>query len=169
MFEMNVLMKSDKHRVRSKLQELYKGTLTIYTRKNVGEFTDDRYPNGCLKPGGSVEAQNGKKFVEDFDGVFCDLHEKAGDNVFIEVIEKKVGEKLADIGRYRKVEGYMCDDEIFRTPFNALLGKEAKDLLLCICTPVHLYGPEPCAECGSSNIAREVDSSSEVSEENLKE
>jgi hypothetical protein len=170
MFEMNVLMKSDEHRVRSKLQELYKETLVIYARKNFGEFTHDRYPNGCLKPGGSLEAQNGMKFVEDFDVVFCALHEKVGvDSESIEVIEKKVDEKLAALGRYRKVEGYMCDDKIFRTPFNALLGKEAKDLLLFICTPVHLYGPEPCAECGSSNIAQEVDSSSEVSEENLKE
>ena len=157
---MNILMKSDKHRVRSKLQELYKETLTIYRRKNLGHFVSTSHDAALI----------GKKFVEDFDGIFCALHEKVGvDPGSIEVIEKKVDEKLAALGRYRKVEGYMCDEEIFRTPFNALLGKEAKDLLHFICTPIDLYGPEPCAECGNSNVPQEVDSSSEVSEEKFKE
>jgi hypothetical protein len=174
MFQKNLVTElqhvPDKHRLRSKLQELYEETRAIYVCKNFGEFTDDRYPNGCLKPDGSKEAQNRNKFVEDFDGVFCGLHKKVGvDPESIEVIEKKVDEKLAALGRYRKVGGYMCDNGIFQPPFNALLGKEAKDLLLFICTPVHLYGPDPCAECGNSNIPEEVDSSSEVSKEDSNE
>ena len=157
MFEMNILMKSDKHRVRSKLQELYKETCTIYVRKNVGNFL-------------STSHLTRKKFVENFDEVFCALHEKVGvDPESIEVIERKVDEKLAALGRYRKVEGFMGGEEMAKTLYNALLGKEAKDLLHFICTPIDLYGPEPCAECGNSNTPQEVDSSSEVSEEKFKE